>query len=328
LWREYGLSPGRKFMRAKPFSRSLIVRLVAVAVVSILALPAAARAQQTFQTPDEALNALVDAARRGDRRALLKVLGPSGPTVISSGDDVADATTRQGFVAAYDAGHRVVMQGDNKARVVVGAQDLSFPVPLVRSNGRWWFDTPAARLDIALRRIGRNERQAVETARAYVEAQNRYAGRNPSGAGAGTYAQRIVSRPGRRDGLYWPARSGEEPSPLDALAASAMRQGYRDTGRRGPYHGYLYRILTRQGASASGGAMDYVVGGRMTGGFALVAYPVDFGNSGVMTFMVGREGTVYQRDFGPRTRELAERISFYDPDANWRKVERPERPRP
>jgi hypothetical protein len=193
--------------------------------------------------------------------------------------------------------------------MVVGQEDFPFPIPLVRKDQTWRFDTAAGRLEILYRRIGRNELDAVQVCLAYVDAQNEYADKDRTGAGVGTYAQRIVSQPGKKDGLYWPASQGDDASPLGELAAHATREGYRVGGERAPYHGYYYRILTRQGPTAPGGALDYVVRGKMIGGFALVAYPAEYGNSGVMTFLVNHSGVVFEKDHGPRTARLAERMT-------------------
>jgi Protein of unknown function (DUF2950) len=220
--------------------------------------------------------------------------------------------------------HQLVMDGDNKATLIIGPDDFPFPIPLVRKNGAWQFDTLAGRREILVRRIGRNELDAIQASLAYVDAQNDYAEKDRTGQGAGVYAQRIVSEPGKMNGLYWPASQGSDESPLGELIAEATSQGYSVGGGRTPYHGYYFKILTKQGPEAPGGALDYVVRGKMIGGFALVAYPAQYGNSGVMTFLVNHTGIVYQKDLGPRTAEIAGQISSYNPDQTWRKVEAPE----
>ena len=279
-----------------------------------------ASAQQAFKAPDEAASALVSAAKTGDRKAIVTVLGPDGEDIVSSGDEVADAETRQKFVAAYDAKHQIAMEGDNKATMVLGQEDFPLPIPLVRKDGMWRFDTAAGRNEILFRRIGKNELEAIQSCLAYVDAQNEYAEKDRSGAGINTYAQRIISQPGKRDGLFWPTSPGEEASPLGELVAEATRQGYRAGGGRTPFHGYYFKILTKQGASAPGGEMDYVVRGKMIGGFALVAYPAEYRNSGVMTFLVNHAGTVYQKDLGPDTAKLAERMTSFNPNPSWQKI--------
>ena len=254
-------------------------------------------AQQAFKTPDEAASALVSAAKTGDRKAIVSVLGPDGNDIVSSGDAVADATTREKFVAAYDAKHQIAMEGDSKAIVVIGQEEFPLPIPLVRKDGMWRFDTTAGREEILARRIGKNELDAIQTCLAYVDAQNDYADKDRTGAGKGIYAQRIQSSPGKKDGLYWQDAQGNDPSPLGEFIAQATGQGYRVGGGRTPYHGYYYKILTKQGAAAPDGELEYVVKGKMIGGFALVAYPAEYRNSGVMTFIVSHNGTVYPEGF-------------------------------
>jgi hypothetical protein len=234
---------------------------------------------------------------------------------------VADEEMRQKFLAAYDARHEVKKQGDDKAVMIIGAEDFPFPIPLARKGAAWQFDTAAGRLEILYRRIGRNELAAIQACLAYVDAQNEYADKNRAGAGGATYAQRIVSRSGKKDGLYWPTAPGEEASPLGELVAQATTEGYAIGGDRIPFHGYYFRILTRQGPMAAGGEVDYVVHGKMIGGFALVAYPAEYGNSGVMTFVVNYAGTVFQKDLGERTAKLAERMTSFNPDQTWKKVD-------
>jgi len=279
-----------------------------------------AAAQQSFKSAEEAADALVAAARAADQKAVLTILGRDGAEIVSSGDAVADAATRQMFLAAYDAKHQVVMDGNDKAIMVVGQQDFPFPIPLVRKKDAWHFDTAAGRLEILYRRIGRNELDAVQACLAYVDAQYDYAEKDPTGAGIGVYAQRIVSQAGKKDGLYWPAAEGSEASPLGELVAQATSEGYRVGGGRAPFHGYYYKILTKQGPTAPGGTLDYVVRGKMIGGFALVAYPAEYGNSGVMTFLVNHTGAVFQKDLGPQTSRLAAQLTSYNPDQTWKKV--------
>jgi hypothetical protein len=282
-----------------------------------------ASAQQAFKTPDEAASALVSAARAGDLKAFAAVLGPDGDNIVSSGDDVADATTRQKFVAAYDAKHEITMEGDNKAVIVIGQEDFPLPIPIVRKDGMWKFDTVAGREEIFARRIGKNELDAIQSCLAYVDAQNDYADKDRTGAGKGIYAQRIVSSPGKKDGLYWPDVQGNDPSPLGEFIAQATGQGYSVGGGRTPYHGYYYKILTKQGAAAPNGELEYVVRDKMIGGFALVAYPAEYRNSGVMTFIVNHNGQVYQKDLGTHTARLAERMTSFNPDSTWKKVDPP-----
>jgi hypothetical protein len=223
---------------------------LATATAAILCLlSSTAHAQQSFKTPDEASAALAAAVKAGSQRDILKVLGSDGKEIVSSGDDVADAETRQRFTAAYDAKHSINLEGDKKAVIILGSDDFPFPIPLARGKAGWEFDTAAGRLEILYRRIGRNELDAIQTCLAYVDAQNEYAEKDRTGDGAGVYAQRIVSTTGKKDGLYWPG----DDSPLGELAAQASAEGYKVGTGRIPYHGYYFRILTQQGPNAPGG---------------------------------------------------------------------------
>jgi hypothetical protein len=300
-------------------SRSSYVSFASLAatVAILCALISPARAQQVFKSPDEAAAALATAVKSNDKKEMLKVFGPDGEDIISSGDEVSDASYREKFTTAYDAKHAISAEGDKKAVLMLGPKDYPFPVPLVQRKTGWEFDTEAGRQEVLFRRIGHNELDAMQTSLAYVDAQNEYADKD-RGAGPGVYAQRIVSTPGHKDGLYWPA-DGDE-SPFGELAAEASGEGYKVGGGPQPFHGYYFRILTKQGPHAPGGELDYVVGGKMIGGFALVAYPAEYGNSGVMTFIVNHAGTVYQKNLGPNTDELAKRITSFDPDKSWTKV--------
>jgi Protein of unknown function (DUF2950) len=296
---------------------SSLARLLTAALLAF-AMTSAASAQQSFKTPEEAVEALATAAKAHDRKSVLAVLGPDAADIVSSGDEVADRADRDRVIEAYDAKRQVVMEGADKAVLVLGNQDWPFPIPLVRKDGSWRFDTAAGREEILFRRIGRNELAAIQTILAFVDAQQEYAEKGIGGNGV--YAQRIVSRPGTKDGLYWPAQSGEDESPLGDLAASAAAEGYRAGQQRIPYHGYYYKVLTRQGPNAPGGALDYVVRGKMIGGFALVAYPAQYGNSGVMTFLVNHQGTIYEKDLGEQTAGTASGMTAFNPDNTWQRV--------
>jgi hypothetical protein len=288
-------------------------------IAAVLALAVAvANAQQSFKTAEEAVDALVSAAKADDRSAVLTVLGRDGADIVSSGDAVADASARNRVIEAYDAKHQLVMEGADKAALIIGREDWPFPIPLVRKDGTWRFDTVAGREEILYRRIGRNELSAIQACLAYVDAQQEYAERGI--AGNGVYAQHIVSRPGKKNGLYWPAQSNADESPLGELAASAAAEGYRVGQQRAPYHGYYYKVLSRQGPNASGGALDYIVRGRMIGGFALLAYPAEYRNSGVMTFLVNHQGNVYEKDLGPNTARIAASMTAFNPDNTWRRI--------
>jgi hypothetical protein len=294
------------------------IRLASVAIAASLLWPTlAAKAQQTFSSPDEAASALASAVKSGAKRDLLKVLGANGEDIIDSGDEVADKESREKFLAAYDARHSVKVDG-KKASLILGADDFPFPVPLIRTKTGWEFDIDSGRDEILYRRIGRNELDTIQIILAFVDAENEYADKD-RGDGVGTYAQRIVSSPDKKDGLYWPSDNND--SPLGELAAEANAEGYKAGSGPQPYHGYYYRILTQQGTSAPGGALNYIVKGKMIGGFALVAYPADYGNSGVMTFIVNHAGTVYQKDLGEDTAARVKSMTSFDPDKTWTKVE-------
>jgi hypothetical protein len=309
-------------MISSPSIHSWLRPAFAATTLAFFIFAAGALAQERFSSPDDAVNALIAAAKAGDPAALVRVLGLEGREIVSSGDPVADASARQRVIEAYDAKHQVAMEGENKAVLVIGDGDWPFPIPLVRAKGQWSFDTAAGRDEVLMRRIGRNEFRTIETCLAYVDAQEDYAEKGIDGNGV--YAQRIVSTTGKKDGLYWPVQAGEEGSPLGELAAAAAAEGYRAGEQRIPYHGYYYKVLTRQGPDAAGGALDYVVRGKMIGGFALVAYPAEYRNSGVMTFIVNHKGKVYEKDLGPNTRSVAEGMTTFNPDSTWQAVDEPD----
>jgi Protein of unknown function (DUF2950) len=306
------------FSEFQGYSRSSMwsrIRWTMALLTLLLIATTAASAQERFKSPDDAVAALVHAAKASDRAAVMRLLGPGSREIVSSGDAVADADARKRVLDAYNNRHQIVMEGADKAVLVIGNEDWPFPIPLVRKDGSWQFDTAAGREEILARRIGRNELNTIEACLAFVDAQQEYAEKGIGGNGV--YAQRIVSHPGKKDGLYWPAASGEDESPLGDLAASAAAEGYRTGQQRAPYHGYYYRVLTRQGPSALGGEIDYVVRGHMIGGFALVAYPAEYGNSGVMTFVVNHQGVVFQKDLGLRTARVAGAMTTFNPDQSW-----------
>jgi len=290
------------------------------AIMVLVALPTSAWSQRQFETPDEAGKALADAARANDVRRVGVILGIFGRNIVSSGDDVADSNARAKFVAAYDAVNRIVLDGDSKATLEIGKDNWPFPVPLVKDKDGWRFDTLAGQYEVLARRIGINELNAIQVCLAYVEAQREYARLDPDKNGSPVYAQRVVSQPGKKDGLYWSAAEGAPASPLGEFMAVAAREGYRPGQSRIPYHGYYYKILRGQGPKAPGGAYDYVVRGKMIGGFALVAYPAEYRNSGVMTFVVNHEGAVFQKDLGAGTAGIAGGMSSFNPDGSWKRV--------
>jgi DUF2950 family protein len=277
-----------------------------------------------FASAQEATEALVTALRGGNIEAVVGILGGDGRALVVSGDPVLDRRTRERFVLAYDAANTLVAEGETMV-LHVGADDWPFPIPLVKQGDRWRFDVRRGRDEIIARRIGRNELYTIQTCLAYVDAQREYYTEDRNGDGILEYAKQFASTPGARDGLFWPTRPGERPSPLGELVVRARAEGYRkEAGQPTPFHGYLYRILTAQGPGAPDGAYDYLTRGHMLAGFGLVAFPAQYGSSGVMTFIVNHDGVVYQKDLGPRTRAVALAMRAFDPDRTWTKAEIPE----
>jgi hypothetical protein len=284
---------------------------------------ATAPTQETFASPEAAASALKEAVRERDRDALLQIFGPDGQPLIFSGDRVQDDNRMSSFEQHMAEQLRVDHPDANKAILYIGAQNWPFPIPIVNNNGKWSFDTAAGKDEILNRRIGRNELSTIDVCQAFVRAQKEYAREDRTGQKMTQYACRFRSTPGKHDGLFWQPTSADDISPMSDLVAEAEAEGYSKTplkGHRQPYHGYFYHILTAQGADAPGGKMDYMVDGHLTKGFALVAYPAGWGNSGVMTFMVNQDGKVYQKDLGPQTSEVASQITEYNPDSSWQEV--------
>jgi Protein of unknown function (DUF2950) len=301
----------------------LAVGLVCTAAWSI-SVSAAGVEQKHFASAEEAVQALIAALKAGDTKVMLDVLGPEARPLIVSGGAVEDRHDRQRVVQEYEESHSLAMSGETKAILQVGHDDWPLPIPLVKDDAGWRFDTRAGKEEILNRRIGRNELAAIEVCRAYVDAQREYYLRAPQGASLLHYAQKFLSTKGKRDGLYWATKDGEEPSPLGPLVAGAQGKGYGNlkgaSGKPVPYHGYHHRILKAQGPAAPDGAYDYVVHGKMLGGFALVAYPASWGNSGVMTFIVNHDGIVYQKDLGPNTAAAARAMTQFNPDHTWQRL--------
>jgi hypothetical protein len=271
-----------------------------------------------FATPQEGFDALVAALRQHDTKALARLLGPGHERISDSGDSAADREAAEAFVADYDKKHTVQMEGDAKAFVTTGETDWPMPIPLVKGPDGWSFDADAGEEELLARRIGRNELDVIEVCLAFADMQREYAEADRNGDGRLEYAARLVSSPGKRDGLYWPAAAGEPPSPAGPRLAAANvqpRGGGKSTAK--PFHGYYYRILTKQGAHAPGGARDYVVQGRLIGGVALVAWPASYLASGVKTFLCSLEGAVHEKDLGPETPAKVAKIMVYDPDPSW-----------
>jgi hypothetical protein len=280
--------------------------------------------QLTFAKPEDAVKKLAEAVKAKDAAVQLETLfGANAREVLTSGDPVADRNNREVIAAAIGEGWTLNSKDANTRELVIGNEKWPFPIPLVKDSRGWWFDTVAGKEEIRDRRIGRNELSTIDTLRAYCDAQGEYAQQGRDGGPAGVYAQQIKSDPGKHNGLYWPESNAKEPlSPLGEFVATASAEGYGANTKEGaaPYHGYFYRILKTQGPAAPGGAKDYVTNGRMSGGFAMVAFPADYGNSGIMTFLVGPDGVVYQTDLGDDTKSVAGGIASYDPSSKWQKV--------
>ena len=319
-------------------------KLAALAAALSLALPAGAIAQQaaeakaakpaaaapkaaaqkTFASPEEAAKALIEAVKAADAKALLAVVGPQSRSWLFSGDDVSDRDEWKRFLAAYEEKHAIAKEGDAKAVLVVGKDDFPFGAPLVKRGGAWAFDAEAGREESINRRIGRNELDTIQAMLAIVDAQRDYVEKDADGNGLTDYAARLVSTPGKKDGLFWPVKAGEPASPLGPLAAKAVAEGYGGKGRTGkpePFNGYFFRMLKGQGPAAAGGKYDYEVNGRMMGGFAVVAWPAKYGVSGVMSFVVNHDGVVFEKDLGPNTASAAQKMTRFDPDKTWKKAQ-------
>jgi len=278
--------------------------------------------QRTFSSPEEGVRALVDAAKSNDTKELLNILGPEAKSLIESGDPVSDRATRERFVTSYyEEANKLVKSGDSKMVLQTGKDEWPFPIPLVKENDRWRFDTSAGKEEIINRRIGRNELDVIQVCLAVVDAEREYYQRDPDGDKLLQYAQKFISTKGKRDGLYWETKPDEQPSPLGPLVAHARAEGYKGAaGKPIPYHGYYYKILTGQGKDAPGGAYDYIARGKMIGGFGIVAYPAQYGSSGIMTFIVNHDGVVYQKDLGANTASVAQSMTKFNPDTTWTAV--------
>jgi hypothetical protein len=313
------------------FDKALLLPLVLAlvfAVASTLSPPdssAATKAKpKAFASSEEAVQALFDAMKTGDKAKLSAIFGPGSESLISSGDDVKDKAGRERFLKNFEEKNSIEKKGDDEAILHVGKDDWPFPIPLRRKGSAWVFDTKAGKEEFLNRRIGRNELNTIDVLEAYVVAQREYARKDRDGDGVYPYAQKIASTPGKRDGLYWEVKEGEEASPLGPLSAKAAQEGYTrkpKSEKPSPYYGYYFKILKAQGKNAPGGAYDYVVKGNMILGFGLVAYPAKYGSSGIMTFIVNQEGVVYQKDLGKGTAKAAGEMKRYDPDRTWKKVE-------
>jgi hypothetical protein len=302
--------------------RAYVRTFVSIVVLVTLASAHAADTpeQPKFARPEDAMRALVTAVRAGDHAKVVEILGPGSDDLLSSGDPVDDKATADRFAARATERTRFETLESGAVIAHIGKDDWPFAIPLAKDGEKWRFDTAAGKEEVLNRRIGTNELKAVDVAHVYVEAQREYASKPRNGDGKRAYAQKVRSEPGKKDGLYWDDPTGKQPSPLGPLMAEADAEGYTraegDTSPR-PYHGYIFRVLTAQGPKAPGGARNYIVDGRMTGGFALLAYPAEYGESGIMTFLVGPAGIVYQKNLGEKTAETAAAMKTYDPDDSW-----------
>jgi Protein of unknown function (DUF2950) len=275
--------------------------------------------QKTFATPADAGTAFVQAAQSGDQGALLVIFGPDGKANLFSGDAVKDKDNLQDFVAAYNQMHRWREIKAGGEILYTGADNYPFPIPLgQKPSGQWYFDSAAGKDEILARRIGKDELTAIAACNGVADAEQQYFAEKHDGDKAGQYAQKFISDEGTQDGLYWPASAGQPPSPFEVVRDFAKAAGYTNSGDKPqPYNGYYFRILTKQGEKAPGGAMDYIVNGKMTGGFAALAYPAEYRNSGIMTFIIGKDGIVYQKDLGEGTTEAATALTEYNPGDGW-----------
>ncbi len=286
-----------------------------------ISVTSAQTATGNFATPKEAAITLLQALKANDTDRMRAIFGPNAAKVLSSGDPVQDKHDRELMVVAMEQSWRWVARGANTRELVIGHEAWPVPIPLVKRGNAWRFDTAAGALEVLARRVGRNELKVIQLCRAYVGVQREYASQGHDGKKAGLFAQKFRSDPGRQDGLYWSVAPGEKPSPLGDLVAQAALEGYdREKESSAPLHGYFFRILRAQGAAARGGAKSYVINGDMSEGFALVAFPANYRNSGVMTFIVNQDGVVFERDLGTETAKIAGEMGEYDPIRSWRKA--------
>ena len=310
--------------RGKSIRRRIRLALHAAVVLTFVCaatFSVALAQQKSFSSAEEAVEAAMTAARNNNEKDMLAIFGAQAKELLFSSDAVADKQRREEFLAAYAESHRLVAEGQDTI-LLVGKQDWPFPIPLVKRGNAWVFDTAKGKEEILNRRIGENELYTIKTLLAVVDAQREYALKNRDRDGLLEYAQKFVSEPGKKDGLYWEVKPGEPQSPLGPIMAQARSEGYkRETSSMAhAYHGYYYRILTAQGKDAPGGAYSYLVNGKMIGGFAVVAYPTEYGNSGVMTFVVNHDGNVFQKNLGKNTVATGKSMKEYNVDSTWSEV--------
>jgi hypothetical protein len=294
--------------------------LVFASVLGFALKVAGAETGKTFATPEDAVSALVSATTTKDDAALDVLFGPARKD-LENPDRVQATNEMNTFTTAFNQAHRLIKESDSRCTLEVGPDSWPFPVPIVKKDGQWFFDAEAGKDEILRRRIGKNELSTLECMRAYVDAQREYASRDRDGDQVLEYAQKFLSSPGQLDGLYWPPELNGETSPLGPWFAEAQAEGYfggsdADEGPQ-PYHGYMFKILTRQGPNAPGGKYNYIINGNMIAGFALVGWPAEYGESGIMTFIVNQQGRVYQKDLGEKTAKIAKKMRAYDPDPTW-----------
>jgi hypothetical protein len=313
-------------LRSRPVTIMRQFSMVAALSLYVLNIPSALAQQgneKTFATPGDATLALYNAVKSGDSQTVAAIFGSNSNDILHTGDDVVDKNMAVNFIRRYEQMHRVVIEPDQTATLYIGAENWPFPISIVKnSSGAWYFDTENGKTEILQRRVGTNENDAIEILHALVDAQHDYAAETRDGEKTKHYALKFLSDEGKQNGLYWKTADNAPQSPIGPLLVSATSEGYTpQQGKQAPFHGYYYRILTRQGAAAKGGARDYVVDGELTRGFAFLAYPAEYRNSGVMTFIVNQSGVVYQKDLGPQTSEVAAAMKEYNPDDSWEQVD-------
>jgi hypothetical protein len=321
----YDYKSGGKMLPIERRNKTIpLVVLIMVCSILLAGQVPAVVAQKIFASPEEAVSSFIDALTKNDLKELLSILGPEGESLLSSGDPVADTQGKNDFLRKIGEEHAIEKDGPTKAVLLVGTDHWPFPIPVIKEGEGWYFDTSEGKEEILNRRIGRNELFTIQTCLAIVDAQREYAMMDSDGDGLHEYAEKFKSDPGKRNGLYWPTAEGEEPSPLGELLAKARAEGYKTLGSHDtpqPYYGYYFRMLMQQGNNAPGGAYAYVIRGKMIGGFAVVAYPAQYSNTGIMTFIVNHDGVVYQQDLGTDTEKIAKDMKLFDPDTAWEKVE-------
>ncbi|MFZ0817329.1 MAG: DUF2950 domain-containing protein [Candidatus Sulfotelmatobacter sp.] len=306
----------RAKLNLNKFQWANLAGVVVLILMGCLASPAVAQqaGQKTFKSPEEASEALFKAAQSNDEKAMVDILGADGKQIVSSGDAAEDTENRANFVAKYEEMHRLAKEADGSTVLYIGAKNWPTPIPLMNKGGSWYFDTAAGTKEILFRRVGRNEMSTIRVCQELAAAEKEYSAQH------GEYAQKIFSDEGQRNGLYWKAAAGEPLSPVGPLVAAAVTESTA-TSAPTPYRGYYYHALVRQGKNGPGGAKSYSVNGKMTGGFAFVAFPADYRSSGVMTFIVGEDGVVYQKDLGKKTEAIAKAMKEYNPKSDWQKAE-------